>query len=86
MKILSKILFVVTLVILTTKIGTAQEIGIRGGDLSGGNIALDAAILTGDFSRIHADISFGEDIGIDVIWNFIYRPLVDESLYAQSSW
>ena len=84
MKILSKILFVVTLVILFTKIGTAQEIGIRGGDLSGGNIALDAALLTGDFSRIHADISFGEDIGIDVIWDFIYRPLVDESLFIYS--
>ena len=79
-----KILIALLLSVVATTTITAQEIGIRGGDLSGGNIAFDAAILTGEFSRIHADISFGEDIGIDVIWDFIYRPLVDEALYIYS--
>jgi len=79
-----KILIAFIFVIIATVNTNAQEIGIRGGDLSGGNIAFDAALLTGEFSRIHADISFGEDIGIDLIWDFIYLPLVDEALYIYS--
>lgn len=79
-----KVLILLVFTIVATTNINAQEIGIRGGDLSGGNIALDAVLLTGDFSRIHADVSFGEDIGVDLIWDFIYRPLVDETFYFYS--
>jgi hypothetical protein len=79
-----KILIIIVFTIVAATNSNAQEIGIRGGDLSGGNIAFDAALLIGEFSRIHADVSFGEDIGIDLIWDFVYRPLVDESLYIYS--
>jgi hypothetical protein len=58
----------------------AQEIGIRFGDVSGGNVAIDGIFSTGQFSRIHADISFGDGVGIDALWDFVYRPLGAEAL------
>lgn len=56
-----------------------QEIGVRFGDISGGNVAIDAIFSTSDFSRIHADVSFGSGVGIDLIWDFLYRPLGEEA-------
>lgn len=59
---------------------TAQEIGLRFGDVTGGNVAIDAVFSTSEFSRLHADVSFGDGVGIDVLYDFIYRPLDGESL------
>lgn len=56
-----------------------QEVGIRFGDVTGGNIAVDALISIGEFSRIHADVSFGNGVGIDAVWDFLYRPLGGEA-------
>lgn len=78
-KILTKLLVVVAIVVGTALSSNAQELGIRFGDISGGNVALDALFSTGEFSRIHADISFGDGVGIDVIWDFLYRPLGGEA-------
>lgn len=57
----------------------AQEVGIRFGDVSGGNVAIDAIFSTGEFNRVHADISFGDGMGVDVLWDFLYRPLGNEA-------
>ena len=60
----------------------AQEVGLRFGDVTGGNIAVDAVFSMGEFSRIHADVSFGNDgVGVDVLWDFLYRPLSGEAFY-----
>jgi len=55
----------------------AQELGVRFGDiLAGNNFAIDGVFGLGQFSRIHADVSFGHGgIGIDALWDFLYRPL-----------
>lgn len=57
----------------------AQELGVRFGNVSGGNVAIDAVFSTGDFSRLHADVSFGNGVGIDLLWDFLYKPLGDEA-------
>lgn len=57
----------------------AQELGVRFGDVSGGNVAIDAIFSTGQFSRLHADVSFGNGVGVDVLWDFLYRPLGGEA-------
>lgn len=57
----------------------AQELGVRFGNVSAGSVAIDGIFSTGDFSRIHADISFGDGVGIDVLWDFLYRPLPNEA-------
>lgn len=59
----------------------AQEIGIRFGNVSGGDVAVDGVFSLGKFSRVHADISFGdEETGIDALWDFLYKPVDGEAL------
>jgi len=53
---------------------SAQEIGIRFGEIANNTVAVDGVFNFND-SRIHANISFGDDLGIDALWNFIYKPV-----------
>ena len=57
----------------------SQELGIRLGNVSAGNVAIDAVFSTSKFSRIHTDLSIGHGVDIDVLWDFIYRPLGEEA-------
>jgi hypothetical protein len=58
----------------------AQELGIRFGDVLGNSVAIDALFNAGKFSRIHADVSFGNNgVGIEALWDFLYRPLGNEA-------
>ncbi len=77
---MKRILLVATLTIFTLGMANAQELGLRFGQVSGGNVAVDGIFSTGQFSRIHADVSFGNSgVGIDALWDFLYRPLGDEA-------
>ena len=59
---------------------SAQELGVRFGNVTAGNVAIDGIFSTGKFSRVHADASFGSGgLGVDVLWDFIYRPLGEEA-------
>jgi hypothetical protein len=56
----------------------AQELGLRFGNVNGNNVALDAVFSLGEFSRVHGDLSFGNNgVGIDLLWNPIYKPIAD---------
>lgn len=56
----------------------SQEIGIRLGNVNGNNVAVDGVFALGEFSRIHADVSFGNGgVGIDALWNPIYDNISD---------
>ncbi len=58
----------------------SQEIGVRLGDVSPGPVAIDGVFGLGQFSRIHADVSFGNGgIGIYALWDFLYRPVGGEA-------
>ena len=61
--------------------GFSQELGVRLGDVLGNTIALDAVFGSGEFHRIHADLSFGSDFGLEVLWDFVYRPFGGEAFY-----
>lgn len=76
---MTKVLFATLLLIASYSNSKAQELGIRFGEVSGGSVAVDAIFVTSEFNRIHADVSFGEGVGIDVLWDFIYRPLSEEA-------
>ena len=56
----------------------AQEVGLRFGEMIGNNIAIDA-VLNFKTSRLHTDISFGDGVGIDVMYDFIYNPILESS-------
>lgn len=72
-----KILLISAFLFLGVALGSqAQEVGIRFGNFSGNNVAVDGVFALGDFSRIHADVSFGGGgVGIDVLWNPLYKPV-----------
>jgi hypothetical protein len=77
---MKKVLIVFSLLTASLAVSQAQEIGIRFGSFTGhGGVALDGIFSTGEFSRIHGDVSFGRGIGIDALWDFIYRPLGNEA-------
>ena len=55
---------------------SAQELGIRFGDVLGNTVAVDGLFQIGQFSRVHADLSFGSDgVGVEALYDFLYKPL-----------
>ena len=74
-----KLIAVVAIVIGGVVSSNAQELGVRFGDVSGGSVAIDGIFSTGEFSRLHADLSFGKGVSADLLWDFLYRPLGDEA-------
>jgi hypothetical protein len=75
-----KTLSLILAFMLITTMASAQEVGVRWGDVTGGDVAVDAVFSMGNLSRIHADISFGNGVGVDLLWDFIYKPLGGEAL------
>jgi hypothetical protein len=73
---MKKILFTVFLLAGLFQFTQAQEVGIRFGDAFGGHYAVDGVFGLGQFSRIHADVSFGNDgVGVEALWDLLYKPL-----------
>jgi hypothetical protein len=73
--------FLITLfTVLLVNFAKAQELGIRFGSVTAGNVAIDGIFSTGKFSRLHADLSFGDGVGADLLWDFIYKPLGKEPI------
>jgi hypothetical protein len=58
---------------------SAQEIGVRFGEVSGNNIAVDG-VFDFEGSRIHANVSFGDGLGLDALYDFVYKQIGNESL------
>ena len=78
---LRKLFIVAAIVIGGVLSSNAQEIGVRFGGTNGaGGAAIDAVFSAGQFSRIHADLGFYRGgLGIDALWDFIYKPLNGEA-------
>ncbi len=77
---MKKLVFI-TSFLFCSSIGFSQEIGVRFGDVLGNDLGLDAMFRSGDFHRIHADLSFGNDFGLELLWDFVYRPFGGEAFY-----
>jgi len=77
---MKKIILIAFAAILSFQIAISQELGFRVGDIVGNTVAADFvfAFKTG---RIHSDISFGNGVGVEILYDFIYRPLGKEALY-----
>ena len=73
MKFLKVLSLVVCLGLFAALESQAQEVGIRFGNVNGNSVAVDGVFGLGEFSRIHADVSFGDDgVGVDALWNPVY--------------
>lgn len=81
MKKIKLVTLLLVLSFLSSVQSYAQEIGIRFGDFYGNNVAIDGVFALGEFSRVHADVSFGGNgLGIDALWNPIYDDIPDTDL------
>jgi hypothetical protein len=76
-----KKLLVLTSFIFFSYAGFSQEIGVRFGDVLGNDIAMDAIFNSGKFHRLHADFSFGSDFGLEILWDFWYKPFGGEAFH-----
>ncbi|MBL8002106.1 MAG: hypothetical protein JNL05_09110 [Flavobacteriales bacterium] len=75
---MKKLLSIVSLVSLVHA-ASAQELGIRVGDVVGNTVAIDGMMSLGEFSRVHADVSFGDGLGVEALYDFLYKPLGAEA-------
>ncbi len=77
---MKKLLFISSLM-FCSYFGFSQELGVRFGDVLGNTLALDGVFGSGEFNRIHADLSFGSNVGFEILWDFVYRPFGAEAFY-----
>ncbi|MCD4848928.1 MAG: outer membrane insertion C- signal [Candidatus Aegiribacteria sp.] len=78
---MKKLFALIASVLLIASVASGiSELGVRFGDVSGGDIAVDAIISIGQYSRIHADVSFGNGVGIDLLVDFLYKRFGREAL------
>ena len=75
-----KIILITALAFLGLQFTNAQEIGIRFGNIVGNDVAVDLAWAF-KAGRIHADVSFGNGVGVEALYDFLYAPLGDDNLY-----
>ncbi len=79
MKTLQRVLLLAILGLGVSSLCQAQEVGIRFGNALGNksSVAVDGIFGLGKYSRIHADVSFGNGVALEALWDFIYRPVSD---------
>lgn len=53
---------------------SAQEIGLRFGDMYENNIGIDATVPIKD-KRIHASVSFGSNVGVEALYDFAMESI-----------
>jgi hypothetical protein len=75
---MKKIILFLAFVAVTSFSAQAQQLGARFGDGPGGNFAVDGLFELGQFSRVHADVSFGKGLGVEALYDFMYKPVGDE--------
>ncbi len=82
MRSIVKILAVAVVCAASVNLGKAQELGIRFGNALGNknSVAIDGVFALGKFSRIHADVSFGNGVALEALWDFLYRPVSDSPI------
>lgn len=62
---------------------SAQEIGIRLGSFYKSNVAIDGIVNFEDNTRLHGNITFGDGIGADLLYDFTVEKLAIKKLDFQ---
>jgi hypothetical protein len=74
-----KLAIIAIMLTITGLASFSQELGVRFGNVSAGHVAVDGVFSVSKFSRVHADVSFGSGVGVDALWDFLYKPLKGEA-------
>jgi hypothetical protein len=75
-----KILIIAVLVFGGLQFSGAQELGVRFGNVVGNYAAVDL-VWAFKAGRIHADASFGDGVGAEALYDFLFGPLGDDNLH-----
>jgi hypothetical protein len=77
---MKKLYLIAIFTLVAFSFANAQELGVRFGGTHGeGGVALDGVFGAGP-GRIHADLAiYHNAMGVDVLWDFIYKPLGAEA-------
>lgn len=65
-----RISFFYFLLFISTSTIFSQEIGLRVGEFTYSNIAIDGIVNFNDNTRLHGDITFGNGIGANLLYDF----------------
>lgn len=68
-----KKIFILLLLVFSSSL-FAQEIGIRLGSFGDNNVAIDGVVNFEDHTRLHGDITFGNGIGANLLYDFKVNP------------
>jgi len=71
---MKKLLTVILLAFISLQFASSQELGIRAGNVVGGNAAIDF-VMPFKAGRLHADISFGNGVGIEALYDFLFNEI-----------
>ena len=77
---MKKILIIATIAFFSFQFSNAQELGVRFGNVVGNDVAVDL-VWAFNAGRIHADVSFGDGVGAEALYDFLFGSLGDEPLY-----
>ena len=82
MKLTGKLALIALITIGAAMTCNAQELGIRFGNALGNksSVAVDGIFALGKYSRIHADVSFGNGVALEALWDFLYKPVSDSPI------
>lgn len=77
---MKKLFIAIVVMSVLAGLSHAQEIGVRFGDIVGNNVAVDAVFGTHGY-RVHADVSFGDGVGVEALFDLVVRPLQGEAFH-----
>ena len=75
---MKKMFLIVLCITILSGLVQAQELGIRFGDTVGNTVAIDG-VFGWKSSRVHADVSFGNGVGVEALYDFMYGRLGQEA-------
>ena len=71
MKLSSRILVLLLILVGAKQVVFAQEVGIRSGQMAVNQVAFDVTAPTGNYGKVHSNLSLGnQGIGADVLYDF----------------
>ncbi|MGY5354344.1 hypothetical protein [Wenyingzhuangia sp. IMCC45467] len=73
-----KNIFYIFLFVCSTQL-FAQEIGIRLGSFGTSSVAIDGIVNFEDYTRLHGDITFGNGIGANLLYDFKVAPFKESN-------
>ncbi len=71
---MKKLFTILLLAFLGLQFASSQELGIRVGDVVGGNAAIDF-VMPLKAGRLHADLSFGDGVGVEALYDFLFDEI-----------